>query len=209
MSLSKVFIIRHGETDYNLNQLIQGRSINAPLNTTGRAQAAAIGNYLKTYSIDRVICSALMRTHQTAEPVLKHFGLDLIAATDLDEMNFGKYEGMKFESVTRELLDIQQRWKSGETDAPLPGGESPLDTFKRADLAVRHYLDQFQGETVVFFIHGRLIRILLSEWTGLGLKNMHRIEHSNGAINSLLWDGSGFQVEYLNKIDHLGDWIAA
>lgn len=206
MSLSTVFFIRHGETDYNLQERVQG-SINAPLNSTGVLQSVAIGAYLKRYRIDRVVCSGLQRTHQTAEPVLRHFGLDTLCSPDLDELNFGEFEGLSFNEVKLRLQELKDQWATGLTDVPLPGGESPMDAFRRADSSVRGFLEQYQGENIAFFVHGRLIRILLSEWTGIGMKNMHQIEHVNGSINRLTWNGSGFEAGYLNKTDHLGGFM--
>jgi probable phosphoglycerate mutase len=58
-------------------------------------------------------------------------------------------------------------------------------------------------ETIAVVIHGRLIRILLSEWLGLGLRNMHKIDHQNGSVNQLVYKNGRFEAVYLNKTDHL------
>jgi broad specificity phosphatase PhoE len=67
----KLFLIRHGETDYNLNHLMQGRGIDAPLNETGELQALAVAEYLERYDIDHVISSSMLRARQTAGAISK------------------------------------------------------------------------------------------------------------------------------------------
>ena len=91
----------------------------------------------------------------------------------------------------------------GNVDAEIPGGESPRQVFDRAGSKIIEVLENSEEDYIVFLVHGRLIRILLSEFLGKGLKNMHLIKHQNGSINHLIWNGSGFEAVELNKIDHL------
>jgi probable phosphoglycerate mutase len=75
--------------------------------------------------------------------------------------------------------------------------------FERADYATRSYINGAKSQTVMIFVHGRLIRILLSEWLGYGLKNMHKVAHQNGAVNQLVMKNGRFEPVYLNKTEHL------
>lgn len=202
----RVFIIRHGETDYNYQGRLQGRGIDAPLNKTGEKQAEAVGKYLREYKVDKVVSSSLLRTRQTAAPIHKYFNLDLHADPDLDEMDFGKFEGQDYHTVKDQISDVQRQWESGDINIPVPGGESPSQVLERATRATNNLLSSQEGETIVFVVHGRLIRILLSSWMGIGLNNMQQVEHRNGSINQFTWDGTRFDPVYLNKTDHLGEW---
>lgn len=204
---NKLFLIRHGETDYNLNHQMQGRGIDASLNATGFRQAAAVAEYIGNYEVNQVVSSSLLRARQTAGAITTLQGLDLISHNDLDEMNFGDFEGRYFEDINKEIEMVHQIWSDGNTSYRIPGGESPEEVYERAGNRVLQYLDEFNGENLVFVIHGRVIRILLSKWTGIGLRNMHHIEHANGAVNHLMKNGNGFDVVYLNKTDHLVDLV--
>jgi probable phosphoglycerate mutase len=86
-------------------------------------------------------------------------------------------------------------------------GESPQEAFDRANAKVIEVLEATNSENIVFMIHGRLTRILLSEWLGYGLKNMHKIEHQNGAINHLNWEAGSFEAVQLNMTDHLAELV--
>lgn len=202
MKQIRIFIARHGQTDYNMRGLLQGRGIDAPLNETGFKQADQLSSYLNGYGADALFSSSLIRTWQTAEPLRKAKNLDIVRDTNLDEMDFGDFEGKPYLDAAKELDDIQKFWKRGELDVPVPGGESPRQVFDRANSAFHDIVDNFTGTSLMMVLHGRLIRILVSEWLGMGLKNMHKIEHQNAAINQLVYDGS-FRAIYLNKTDHL------
>ncbi|WP_069132593.1 histidine phosphatase family protein [Rhodohalobacter halophilus] len=202
MSVKKLFIARHGETDYNKQGLLQGRGIDAPLNETGWDQARKLAGYLQQYPTDHLVSSSLKRSWQTAEPFRDSTGLDIRKDEGLDEMDFGIYEGVPYTEAVGDLVALKEIWESGNIDEPVPGGESPLQVFERANGAVRKIMDQSSEETIVLILHGRLIRILLSEWLGYGLENMQQVSHQNGAVNHLVYNGE-FEAVYLNKIEHL------
>ncbi len=201
--MKHIYIIRHGETDNNKNHLLQGRKINASINEKGKQQAVGIANTLKDIPIQKVITSSLVRTLETAKPLIESKGLEFDQYEELDEMSFGDWEGKPFEEVIDQIRVIQKAWISGETDTKIPGGESPEEVFKRAGEKFLEILMSSEEKYIAFMLHGRLIRVLLSEFLGMGLKNMHQIQHQNGAINHLTWDGKSFSPVRLNNIDHL------
>lgn len=202
MKSISLIIARHGETEYNRKGLLQGRGIDAPLNETGLKQAASISSYLSSYEVQYLSSSSLQRAIQTAKPISELKNLELQTERNLDEMHFGDYEGVPYQRVIEELSKLQEAWQSGDVDVPIPGGESPVQVFDRANEAVMRMMKSFSGNQMILVLHGRLIRILLSEWLGFGLKNMHMIEHQNGALYHLVYNGS-FEPLYLNKTDHL------
>lgn len=203
MEVTNIYLARHGETEYNRCSQIQGRGIDASLNDTGIQQAHAIARYLQDISIQQIISSSLKRSRQTAEAVAKQQRLDVVAYRDLDEMDFGILEGKPISKIKSELKHLHERWKTGEVDFALEKGESPSAVYKRANKRAQLILEKNQQRNMLFVLHGRLLRILLSEWLGHGLRNMHKIPHSNGALYHLQWNNPGFKSLYVNKTDHL------
>lgn len=201
--MKQVYIIRHGETDNNRNHRLQGRGVNASINEIGRLQGEEIAEALKDVPIQKVVISSMIRTLETATPLINQKDATVESYAELDEMSFGKWEGALFEDVKKEIHEIHTRWTSGDINAEVEGGESPQQVFDRAGAKVIEVLNSSQEEHIAFVLHGRLIRILLSVFLGKGLKNMHLIKHQNGAINHLAWNGDSFEVVKLNKIDHL------
>ena len=203
MSITRLFLIRHGETDFNKKQMMQGRGIDAPLNEVGKKQAICVASALESERAGQVVASSMMRSIQTAQPLAISQSLPIQSYEELDEMDFGDLEGKKSEDIKDELDRIHGEWSSGNVSMQIPGGESPVEVYDRANGRIETLVQGYNSGTVIMVLHGRLIRILLSEWLGYGLKNMHRIEHKNGAINYVEKNRVSFKPIYLNRIDHL------
>lgn len=203
MGLTNIYLARHGETEYNRKNQIQGRDIDASLNDTGQKQARAIAHHLNDISINRIFSSSLKRSRQTAQVVADSRGLDIESYSDLDEMDFGILEGRPISEIKAELQNLHERWKGGDIEYASEQAESPSTVLKRAGRQARSIIKEHESSSLLFILHGRLLRILLSDWLDYGLNQMHRIPHSNGALYHLQWDGRSFEALYLNKTDHL------
>jgi probable phosphoglycerate mutase len=203
--LTNIYLARHGETEYNRCNQIQGRGIDASLNDTGRRQARAIAMQLNGAGIQRIYSSSLKRSKETAEIIADTYNLDFQSHADLDEMNFGIYEGRPISEIQSELEELHNTWKSGKVDHASENGESPSSVLKRAAGRIEEIITEHPGSNLLFILHGRLIRILLSYWLQYGLSGMHHVEHSNGALYHIRWDGQQFEPVYLHKTKHLED----
>lgn len=182
---------------------MQGRGIDASLNDTGRRQATALADYLQQTKIDHIFSSSLKRSQETAEIIAKVRGLDFHSYPELDEMNFGILEGQPVTDIKSELNQLQDNWRKGNVKFALENGESPLTVYERVSQRMEWILKEHAPANLMFVLHGRLIRILLSEWLEYGLHSMHRIEHSNGALYHLEWNGKIFNPVRVNYTDHL------
>jgi broad specificity phosphatase PhoE len=203
MSEIRFLIARHGETDYNKNGLMQGRGIDAPLNVMGVEQAKKLARYLQIYETDLLVSSNLKRAIETAGYYSANTGLPLKKSPALDEMDFGEFEGRSYDDVISELSSIDQAWRKGDIHIRIPGGESPLDVYHRASDEISDIIN-IQGKGMItLVIHGRLMRILFAKWLGYGIKNMHLIQHENGAVNHFVYNSGVFESVYLNKTSHL------
>lgn len=205
--MKQLFFIRHGETDNNKASIIQGRSLDASINELGRMQAKAIRDALEPFEIQKIVASGLRRTHETVQPLAEQRKLDIEKYPELDEIDFGILEGKVFTDIQDQVMEVHEQWKGGNVDFAPEKGESPRQTFTRANRKVVEVLESSREEHIVFMIHGRLTRILLSEWLGHGLHNMHKIEHQNGAINRLTWKEGKFEAVELNITDHLVELV--
>ncbi len=205
--MKHLFLIRHGETDFNQNQKMQGRGIDASLNERGREQAASVTVALSYTPITRVITSSLKRSKETAEPLIKGESVVVESYSELDEMSFGSLEGKLISEVKNDLMYLHESWSSGKLNVPVPKGETPLEVFERANSRVMEILERVDDKYICFILHGRLIRVLLSVWLGLGMENMHHIRHANGSINHITWNGRYFEKISLNQTQHLAESV--
>ncbi len=92
------FVLRHGQTDWNLDARLQG-STDIPLNDTGREQARKAADILRDHGLERIIASPLSRALETAQIVGAALGLETTTDVRLIERNFGRFEGMTIEEV--------------------------------------------------------------------------------------------------------------
>ncbi len=201
--MKHIYVIRHGETDFNKFHKMQGRGIDASLNKKGKKQAETVADFMRGVSVDRIITSSMKRAKESVLKLSEQQKIPIESYSELDEMNFGDLEGKPFEEVRHDLKYLHESWSNGLLDIPTPNGETPIEVFNRANSKAIEIIKSAKEEVLVFMIHGRLIRILVSEWLGLGLKNMHKVEHQNGAINHLVWEGEKFSSKQLNIISHL------
>jgi len=202
---TNIYLVRHGETDYNLRNKMQGRGIDAPLNANGRRQARAVAKYARELNIEQLYSSSMKRARETALAVGELCQLELVTHRDLDEMDFGELEGCTVDEIKPELQKLRKSWEAGELGLAAESGESPRMVLGRAAKRAEQIIREQHRSNLLFVLHGRLLRILLSHWLGFGLAQMHRIKHSNGAIYHLQWDGSRFESVYLHKTEHLKD----
>ena len=146
--MTKFYIVRHGQTDYNKNHKIQGR-LDIPLNDTGKEQAEKISENLADVHFDTIYYSPLTRARQTADVVRKnHADAEYLEAPEIIERDFGDYEG--------EPSDVEPAyyglWDINLESAAIKNGETMDDIRKR----VSPFLDKLSGQdqTICLVCHG-------------------------------------------------------
>lgn len=202
-----IYIVRHGETDFNKQGLVQGRGINASLNDLGRQQAAAFYNFYKDIHFDKVYVSSLNRTK---ESVMSFIDKDIPyeALSGLDEISWGSQEGVKFSEESKDFyFDTIKEWKNGNLDANVAGGESPKMVASRQKEAMEHILKQEEEKQILICMHGRAMRILMCWLLKYDLKQMDEFPHSNLGLYQLFFSGTMFRLDRINSTTHLKDVI--
>ena len=203
-----LYLVRHGQTEYNRKGIVQGRRIDSVLNATGHRQAEALAQRFRGTSLDALYASPMRRARQTVAAVAAlQPGLDVQYDEDLEEMSWGHLEG---EPATGSVLDrfaeIKSAWRQGHFDRAVEGGESVLEVQQRALRATGRILETQAGGAVLVVAHGRFLRVLIASLLeeDYGLQNMHRVKHDNTGVNHLVWDGEGLcSAQRLNCTDHL------
>ena len=212
MKECRLLFVRHGETEYNRRQIVQGRGIDAALNATGRAQAEAVAARLAGVAFDAIYASTLRRAIETALVIAaEHGALPVRRLDDLAEMAWGVYEGAPHTPQLRQDFErFRARWRRGEFDFRIEGGESILDVQARGRRAVDTILAAHPGETVLVVTHGRFLRVLLATLLDdYGLERMEEIPHANTGVNTLVYRNGRFEAELLNCTAHLDAFTAS
>lgn len=200
----RIFLCRHGQTEYNKLQLIQGRGIDSALNQLGIHQANCLANRLKNVPLDAIYCSTLSRAIQTAHFVSMHHS---VAKRDArwDEMSFGKLEGEPRQSKLAEIQRIQESWFAGNTKAVFPNGESLHQVEDRCFEVLHSIVQDSTFGLVAVVTHGRLLKILLSKLIHGNSAKMENIEQNNCCINVVDYDSSSktFEAILVNDVMHI------
>lgn len=195
-------MVRHGQTDYNLKNIIQGRGVDSSLNDTGRRQAQAFFEYYQQEGFDHVLISTLQRTRQTMQP-FADAGYSLQPYTQLDEIDWGHHEGKTGSNeLSQEYKYITGQWREGNLHLGIPGGESPLELQARQRDFVDNILPQYSGK-ILICSHGRAIRSMLCTLLDEPLSKMDDFPHTNLTVYKLLEANNGYEVELFNFTEHL------
>ncbi len=157
-----IYVVRHGQTDWNREGRIQGGTDN-PLNSTGREQAAALGRTLADVRVDAVYTSPLQRARQTA--AVFEGRAPIVAVDELRERFFGKFEGANDKDAAI-VADWNKRRFSWTDD--MEGGESLESQTRRAEAALKQIRDRHKdGGTLVIVGHGGINPLLVSLLIGV------------------------------------------
>ncbi|MEZ5007483.1 MAG: histidine phosphatase family protein [Chitinophagales bacterium] len=202
MAKKEIYIIRHGQTDFNLKKIVQGRGVDSELNTTGQQQAKAFFDHYKHIEFDHIFISELQRTKQTVQNFID-LEIPHTKLASLDEINWGIYEGVSHSpEMKKEYEDIIQRWRNDELHIKIDGGESAQDLWERQSSFIT-LLKEMEFNRVLACSHGRSIRALMCALTGTPLKDMDNFSHYNTCLYKLTYYDGNFEVEIENNIDHL------
>ncbi len=203
MTSKKIYLIRHGQTEYNLQNIVQGSGVDTDLNDRGREQAQAFFEMYKDVPFQKVYTSALKRTHQSVKGFLE-LGLPHEQLAGLNEISWGTKEGHKVTPSEDEYYHyVLKQWQLGNTSLKIEGGESPEDVIVRMKPAVDHIMSHPDEETILICMHGRAIRILMCHLLNYPLKSMDMFEHENLCLYLLNYTGTMFSVERYNDRTHL------
>ena len=191
MTDTQLGLFRHGQTDWNINFLLQGVT-DVPMNETGIEQIKLAAKAIKAEDWDVILTSPLTRAKQTAEIIANENGFsEIIEQELLIERSFGEAEGLSHE---------QWRAKYSNLDE-IPGGESRTQLAERSKRLLETISRELAGKRVLAISHGALIRALLSiasnnelprDGERLGNASLNVVKHSDNS-----WQVVNYSLEPL------------
>lgn len=197
-----VYIVRHGETDYNKLGIVQGQGVDTSLNDTGRLQANAFYEHYRQSGFEVVLTSRLRRTHETMASFIEE-GLPWEQLPEINEINWGKHEGQKSTpDMHLQYKSMMDAWSSGDLDARLEGAESAAELGQRLSEFV-HLLSQRPEEHILVCSHGRAMRALMCLLQKQPLTQMNNYKHSNTGLYKAAYQDRQYQFLLENDLTHL------
>lgn len=203
MNRKKIYLVRHGQTDFNLKGVVQGSGINADINETGRKQGELFFKAYRNVPFDQLYHTALIRTKQSIQGFLD-LGIPATTLPELNEISWGDYEGTPMTPDESQYYHhMLNQWKIGNLDYAIAGGESPNIVAARMIKGIEKIISD-PGENVLVCMHGRAMRIFLSLILKKDLKNMDDFEHQNLCLYLLEKnEDGGFDLLRGNDVSHL------
>jgi broad specificity phosphatase PhoE len=178
-----VGLLRHGQTDWNIDLRLQGVT-DVPLNETGIKQAEAAAAFLQSSDWDFIASSPLSRAKHTAEIVATKLQISEIAVEPLLlERSFGEVEGM-----------IYHDWKRDYPDGIAPGGETEEELHVRTILLLSELLETYRGTRVLTISHGALIRAVVNILSH-GEFPLDKQRISNASLSIIVHEGNSWRLE--------------
>lgn len=177
--MKKLYIIRHGETEFNRKNIVQGSGVDTDLNELGRQQAEAFYAHYKNHPFQKVITSALKRSKQSVARFIDK-GLPHHQLAELNEISWGDFEGKEQTPEQKAIYwEMINRWNSGDLHAKIPNGESPIELQERQKVAVHHLLNETPESELLICMHGRAMKSFLCLLLNEPLTQMEKFQHTN------------------------------
>ncbi len=205
MSITTFYIVRHGQSYGNLEDLFLGHT-DMDLTDLGYEQAAITADFLDPIHFDAIYSSDLSRAYHTAEVTAKRKGLSVRKDPALREIYAGIWEAEKFNELGDKWYNEFQLWGHDFGNCYCPGGESVPQLRERITTALERIAKAHPGETIGIFSHAVVIRVLTAAWLGLTAAQMQ--DHpwpSNASVTKAIYRDEKFTLVAYNEDDFMGE----
>ena len=199
----KLFIVRHGITDWNSDGRYQGQQ-DVPLNEAGLEQARRLSKRMAGETINAVYASDLERARQTAAEIAAFHTLPVTADARLREICFGRWEGRYFDEIAENDAETMSAWRARDNpDFYVPGGETITQVASR----VKSFLDDLKkknpGDTVVIVSHGGAASVLLCLLMGMPPIRYWQFHLYQATLTEISLKAGSVRMNYFNNSCHL------
>ena len=201
MKETEIILIRHGETEWNSQQRMQGHS-NSDLSSVGQAQIQALGEWMKNVPFDHIYSSDSLRAKQTAEAITQFSGHELKIDLRLREKNLGVFEGLTSEEARERHPEVFRLFKTAGSKYVIDEGESTQQLQDRALEIVDEIRIKHLEERVLLVTHGGFIRVVMKHSLGLSLETPTRFLIRNTGVFRLVWEDKWI-VSQMGGVSHL------
>jgi probable phosphoglycerate mutase len=201
--MKRIYLVRHGQTDFNLRGIVQGSGVDASINQTGQQQAQNFYDNFRSVPFDKVYTSTLKRTAESVSQFIDITPHERY--TELNEISWGEFEGKEVNPETRQKMkELVDSWNNGDFNKAPLNGESPNEVAHRQKQFVPIITRRPEEKNILICSHGRAMRVFLCVLLGLPLTEMDRFAHQNLCLYELGYsEKKGFELIRENYTGHL------
>ena len=198
-----LYLVRHGETESNIERRYQGWS-ESPLSQAGIRQAEKAAHFLGRQNLSGLYCSDLSRAFHTARVIGSSSGLKPEVTPLLREINFGRWEGMTYDEIEQQYGNDIRNWLDDPFNRSAPDGETLDQVCARMKSFLEHLEQQGnEGQSFAAVSHGGSIRALLFNVLGMDTASFWDLKVANASISLVRKESGRYKVAYYNRTDHL------
>ncbi|MEK7087435.1 MAG: histidine phosphatase family protein [Patescibacteria group bacterium] len=194
----RLYLLRHGQTDNNVSNIIAGNSPDMPLNDTGLKQATLTAKALSQAVFHKIYMSPALRARQTAQRIFEHHTPTVFGEVkgNFKEINFGILEGLSFKRAEKSHNDLLRLYRETPSQCTFPKGESMAEAYNRITREMNGiFMERPHNENVLIVSHGGTMALIFLYLFDLDIdKHFHSIRHSN----------CGLSIIDLENLDKLG-----
>jgi len=198
----RLILIRHGKTATDNPEKCHG-STDIDLSEEGYRQAAKLAAHFKDVKVDAIYSSTLKRGAETAELIAAQHGLEVVAAPELNEVDFGQIEGITFEEACSLFPEVTELWRCGSTQLCFPMGETFTDFSARVNSFLERLKNHRDNETVMLVGHGGPYKVLLCSLLELPLEHYWQFRFDMASASIIDLYPTGAILGKLSDTSHL------
>ena len=204
--MTRLIITRHGQSIANAERRFAGHS-DFDLSELGKKQAELTADYIcKSFKIDVIYSSDLLRAYNTAVPTAKRLGMEIIPSTSLREIFAGEWEGRTTDELGVEYAEDFGVWRGDYANSRCTGGESTAEVYRRIIPFITELAEKHDGQNVLVSTHATLVRAIQAYSMGLDETRVGEIPFThNASVNVFIYDNGRLTPENVNIVEHLGD----
>lgn len=201
--MTRIILVRHGQTEWNREERFRGRA-QVPLNETGLIQAEATGRRIAAeWRPTAIYSSPLSRAIKTAEVIARYFDLPVQVHPGLTDIDYGQWEGLTPDEVRKLSPKMIDDWFNTPDSTRIPGGETLAHVRARAMETINEIVAHHEGQSIVVVGHTVINRIILLGVLGLSNDRFWRLRQDTCAMNCIEADMGDFTLVSLNDTCHM------
>jgi 2,3-bisphosphoglycerate-dependent phosphoglycerate mutase len=201
---TRVYVVRHGETEWNASGRQQGH-LDSPLTALGISQAHLLAKGLAKKKIDILYSSDMGRAVQTAEIIAATLSLPVHTEARLRERNLGILQGLTREEFEARYPEVARLFDARDPDYVLPEGESLRRSFDRCVACAEEIAAKNAGRNVLIVAHGGVLRGFFHKATDAPMAGPRRYSLFNASLNTFRISEREWSLDTWGEIAHLAD----
>lgn len=201
----RLILVRHGETQWNRERRVQGGGSDTELNETGKVQAQRLGEALSNVKVDAIYSSPLKRALDTARIIASYHKLPVEVEPDFREIEAGELEGLSLAEFSISFSQFILRWREGNGQEKLPGGESVADLEERVWYGIQRIKAKHDSGTVILVTHFFCVVVAICKALGWPLTTLERLRVQTGSMSIVDLNENQPRLVLLGDTCHLKD----